>query len=323
MTAEVDVASFEKFNYLLRPSKQVERKLFIEALHELTKVGYDIANYTYLGLGSIYYADFILFHKYLYVRKMICTEMEDIPKRMKFNLPFDFIDLRMRPVSDIFPELDRKTPHLVWLDYDRLLDSSILMDVGSCLQVLCPRSFIIVTVEAEPRLPTRRENSQLSEKDRLIRLVEILNEDLGPHYRGNIDEKLLSHNDLPRLFVSVLREAFKKGVSTRKDLEFYQLFNFRYADGAQMLSYGGLIDCSDADHRLKQSGIYDMSFIKTDTEPIRISVPPLTMREKLWLDQQMPGPLSANELEFELPEDHLKNFTKYYKHYPTYYETLL
>jgi len=29
------VKSYEKFNYALRPSKQVERKLFIEALHYL------------------------------------------------------------------------------------------------------------------------------------------------------------------------------------------------------------------------------------------------------------------------------------------------
>ena len=68
------VRSYEKFNYLLRPSKQVERKLFIEALHRLRAAGYPIYEYTYLGLGSVFYADFILFHKYLYIDKMICAE---------------------------------------------------------------------------------------------------------------------------------------------------------------------------------------------------------------------------------------------------------
>ena len=61
--------SFEKFNYLLRPSKQVERKLLIETMHHLAASGYPIYKYTYVGLGSIYYADFMLFHKYLYINK--------------------------------------------------------------------------------------------------------------------------------------------------------------------------------------------------------------------------------------------------------------
>ena len=64
---ETPLESFSRFNYLLRPSKQVERKLFIEALHRLALGNFRIHEYTYLGFGSPYYADFILFHKYLYI----------------------------------------------------------------------------------------------------------------------------------------------------------------------------------------------------------------------------------------------------------------
>ena len=44
-----DVRSFEKFNYLLRPSKQIERKMIIEALQRLAglNAGYDLADYRY------------------------------------------------------------------------------------------------------------------------------------------------------------------------------------------------------------------------------------------------------------------------------------
>src|SRR6478672_6193590 len=93
--------SFEKFDYLLRPSKQVERKLLIEALHHLVECGYPIYNYTYVGLGSVYYADFVLFHKYLYIDKMICAEWGSINRRMKFNKPFPFVRLVMKPVSEV------------------------------------------------------------------------------------------------------------------------------------------------------------------------------------------------------------------------------
>ena len=77
--------SFEQINYLLRPSKQVERKLFVEMFLKLAQVGYDVPSYTYVGLGSVYFADFLLFNKYLYIDNMICVEHADIPNRMKFN----------------------------------------------------------------------------------------------------------------------------------------------------------------------------------------------------------------------------------------------
>ncbi len=87
------IRSYEKFNYLLRPSKQVERKLFIEALHHLRTAGYPVYDYTYLGLGSVFYADFVLFHKYLYIDRMVCAEKDEIAPRMKFNKPFGFVKL--------------------------------------------------------------------------------------------------------------------------------------------------------------------------------------------------------------------------------------
>ena len=82
MTAGGKARSYEKFNYLLRPSKQVERKLFIETLHRLRDADYPICSYTYVGLGSIFYADFILFHKYLYIDRMICAERDEVERRM-------------------------------------------------------------------------------------------------------------------------------------------------------------------------------------------------------------------------------------------------
>ena len=55
--------SFDKVNYSLRPAKQVERKVLVELLHQVSTAmpGYDVRNYTYVGFGSVYYTDFILF----------------------------------------------------------------------------------------------------------------------------------------------------------------------------------------------------------------------------------------------------------------------
>jgi hypothetical protein len=315
-------ASFTKFNYLLRPSKQVERKLIIEALHRLADGGFRISNYTYLGFGSIYYADFILFHKYLYIDDMICVESEPIPKRMDFNKPFDFIRLEMKKVSYVLPNLDRAKKYVVWLDYDYGLDEDVLQDTAGFLHILSPGSILLVTVDAEPRLPEGEEYEQLSEDDRVKRSLEILRSQFTRYYKPEIKRNLLTPNAFPRFLAEVLRAQFFEEVSKRPGLKFFQLFNFKYADGAQMLSLGGVIGDKVVEAQLRKSGIYNLDFIERGSDPRVISVPPLTIREKQWLDRNLKVRKVA-KVAFELESGMLDNFKKYYRHYPTYYETLI
>src|SRR6266849_1762893 len=202
--SEPDIPSFSRFNYLLRPSKQIERELFIEALHRLSVGGFEIRDYTYLGFGSVYYADFVLFHKYLYIDEMICVEAEDIPKRMEFNKPFDFITLHMKRVSDVLPNLDREKKHIVWLDYDYQLEASVLQDVAGCLQVLAPESIVIVTVDAEPRLD-RGNDDGLTDEQRTDATLARFRVELGKYWYGEIRRNVMSRSGLPRLFADVLR----------------------------------------------------------------------------------------------------------------------
>ena len=87
--------SYEKVNYLFRLKKQIERKLIIETLQSIDPT-IGIKRYHYVGLGSIYFADFILFHKYLNIKKMtsIDDKSED-EERFRFNRPFGFIDFKI------------------------------------------------------------------------------------------------------------------------------------------------------------------------------------------------------------------------------------
>src|SRR5438128_1798782 len=116
-------ASYEKSNYLIRPAKQIERKLLLEGMHKLS-AEFAIRQYRYVGFGSPFYADFMLFHKYLYIDDMICIEHGPIKQRMRFNRPFPRIRLLWGEVAEIVPTLDRDTPHVIWLDYDYALNQS-------------------------------------------------------------------------------------------------------------------------------------------------------------------------------------------------------
>ncbi len=316
-------ASFEKFNYLLRPSKQVERKLFIEALHKLSAVSFRIPEYTYLGFGSIYYADFILFHKYLYIDKMICVESASIPNRMRFNIPFEFIDLHMKKVAQIIPQLNRDEKYIVWLDYEKHLDRDILADTAGLLHVLVPGSVLIVTVDADPRLLEEQEADEECRERQIQNLLATFKAELGKYYAGELRRNVISRTGLPKLFANILRSQFHEELAKRPGIEFHQLFNFKYADGAQMFSLGGVVGDAEDGRKLTNSGVFELKFVTKGEEPVRISVPPLTVREKQWLEQRLNDSLKPEDLAFELHQDLLENFRLYYRHYPSYHETLV
>ena len=145
--------SFKQFDYLLRPSKQVERKIMIEVLLRLSKAGYDISEYGYLGFGSVYYVDFVMFHKYLFIHDMVCVEWGEVEKRMRFNKPFKFIKLRLGALLSHIPNMRQTKRYLVWLDYDRSLDLEMLQDIDGCLRRMAPQSIFVITVDARPKLP--------------------------------------------------------------------------------------------------------------------------------------------------------------------------
>jgi hypothetical protein len=317
-----NVRSYEKFNYLLRPSKQVERKLFIETLHRLRVAGYPIYEYTYLGLGSVFYADFILFHKYLYIDKMICAERDKIRKRMEFNKPFGFVKLVMKPVSDLVAALERDVRYLVWLDYDTPLAPETLQDVDGFIQVLAPGSILLITVEAEPRIEIEGF-ADLSAEKRDRRVLEFYREEFQPLLLKPIVGSDISKKDLPVLISRILRSQISNSLISRTKMDFHQLFNFLYADGRQMLTLGGIVDVPSAATRLKKGGVFDLEYIRRKEFSETISVPPLTTREKGWIDKNLLSAAGFPGKDLGLDASLLKNYAKFYKYYPTYYETLV
>ena len=86
--------SYEKINYALRPAKSIERKMLCEVFRRLTPLG-KLESYRYIGFGSTYFTDFILFHKSLGINSMISIEKDEGNKdRFNFNLPFRCINLK-------------------------------------------------------------------------------------------------------------------------------------------------------------------------------------------------------------------------------------
>lgn len=317
--------SFKEFHYGLRPSKQVERKIMIEVLLRLLKAGYDISEYTYLGFGSVYYVDFVMFHKYLFMEEMICIEWSNIQNRMKFNKPFKFIKLKFGPLLNYIPAIKRTTKYLVWLDYDRPLDPEILQDIDGCLNRIGRQSVFVITVDARPMLPKwdfDLENKTAAEREALT--VSTYQEWFGAYTANQITLDTISRVHVARLFYEVVSERVRQTVARRDGgLRFIQIFNYTYKDGAPMFTFGGIIGSNEDETHLEGSRLLGHRFVRTQSDSLEISVPPLSIREKYWLDSMLDKNFNSKKLQFELDEELLENYRKFYKEYPTYLETLL
>ena len=49
--------SWRKVPYDLRPAKQAERRMLVDAFMILSQAGFPIRDYQYTGMGSVYFVD--------------------------------------------------------------------------------------------------------------------------------------------------------------------------------------------------------------------------------------------------------------------------
>src|SRR5712692_3968958 len=143
--------SYLKVHYELRPAKQVERRMLIDALQILGESGFPVREYHYMGMGSVYFIDFILFHRILGIGSMTSVEYDKtIEKRIQFNKPFDFVHIEIEAIGDVIPSLSQDQRHLLWLDYDGILSRSRLQDMALASTYLTRGSIFLVTLDIEP-----------------------------------------------------------------------------------------------------------------------------------------------------------------------------
>lgn len=307
--------SYEKVQYDLRPAKQAERRMLIDALQLLNDAGFRIRDYQYTGMGSIHFVDFILLHKYLGISRFLSVEIEEqITKRIEFNKPFRMIETRIGPIGAEIPTLSRDLSHILWLDYDGVISEYMLQDIVLATSVLRNQSLVLVTVDLEPpggRGPKEWRMHFLREAS------EYLDE---PNIAADF-----ARTKLPDICTTIIDRALSRGLQGRTNVEFIPLFNFRYADGHHMLTMGGMIgDESDKRaiqaSRLAQTDYFRSSF---DAKPCHISVPRLTRRERMYLDRFMPCDDGWLPEDFELSPGDVRAYRDVYRFLPAYAELLL
>ena len=313
--------SFDFVNYSLRPNKAVERKIVFVGLQRLSRV-VDLANHKYLGLGSLWFIDYLMAHKLLGISSMTSIERDAIGfRRAEYNRPLGCIEVLKGESTLIIPTLAlEETPSLVWLDYDSSISGPTIDDIGLLIPKCAANSIVIVTINAKKTdLETKDENGVEIDPATSLRAIA------GDHVPNPLPSKRLQPSHYPKLLCEILSSQLQsKTVNSGRSETFIKLFDLAYADGTPMVTVGGILAAPDrvADiHNLVASASWEG--IAADT----ISVPPLTAKEKMALDRMMPMSQAPTEkqvskLGFSLKAEQISVYHRYYQYYPVFGEFL-
>lgn len=315
--------SYEKINYSLRPAKAIERKMLCDAFRRLSPFG-KLESYRYVGFGSTYFSDFILFHKSLGIQNMISIEKDKLNEgRFSFNLPYKCINLEFGDSNDVLPDMSWNIRTINWLDYDGTLDLNVLSDINFLVTHVQPGSLITVSINAHPKSFTSSDVSSIAEK-RLNFIKDNVGEDKIPL---GIDGKGLGGWGTAQLYRRIIQNEIEQtlndingGRDEGSHLKYKQLFNFHYSDGAKMLTVGGILYDEGQQHIVEQCAFQDLDFTRTDDDSYIIKVPNLTYREIRHLDSQLPRNVGESLEAKAVPEDDINEYEKIYRYFPNFAE---
>ncbi len=306
--------SYERVNYRLKPAKHVERGMILEALQRL-RVFAPLCRYRYVGFGSTYFADFIVVHRLLGIKKMISIEQDESKRaRFVFNRPFRTVKLIFGHSNAVLPTLAWTTPSIVWLDYDGPLTNAVLTDIDWVCSAAASGSVLIVTVHADPG-PMRPDDKGAR--------IRTLKKHIGPN---NVPNGITTDGHLAdwrlaevgrTVIDSTIRAAVRDRSTRAATMSYKQLFNFHYRDGARMSTVGGILLDDDQRADLERCSFNDLSYVRSDGSACLITVPFLTNREVRSLDRHLPATAAGTSVAM-IPQHDRDAYADIYRFFPTF-----
>jgi hypothetical protein len=313
--------SSDSVNYSVRPNKSVERKLIVEAISRLPPE-LRLEDYRYIGMGAMWFVDFVLFHRFFRIQDMISVEKEN-HARAYFNRPYSCIKVIEGETTALLddgqlPLKDKRS--VAWFDYDGLLSASVLKDIQYVCWNAPVGSILLVTVNANKNFYRKSDGiDKLSVEESMVT-------DFGKLVPSPFPDDGDTRLGFPKLLGKMLRDhAIRTVLAGRKLIEFLPLFDFAYEDGSPMVTVGGIL----CDPRLRAACIGSSAFVLAyvgKAAQYRVEVPPLTFREKHAIDQLLPAlqpPLAENlqkALQFSLTATQIENYCRFYPYYPLFWE---
>jgi hypothetical protein len=312
--------SFTRVNYRLRPAKGVERRMMADAFLRLRPFG-SVESYRYVGMGSVYFADFTLFHTVCGLTNLVSIEDapdESTQARFRFNVPLGSIELKFGHSNIELPKLPWDNVRTIcWLDYDGSLTRSVLTDIRFLAARMAPGSLLAVTVD------TRLDDDDVASNqsnllDRLI--AQIGAEEKVPTHITAAGK--LREPEVKSVLRTIMTQELTDGINERnagtpkaQRITFEQIFNFEYSDKAPMLTIGWMIFDDGLRAQFDQCEFSRLKFTKSGDEPFVIAPPFLTPHEMRELDR-CDSLETYRSSDLPLPSEERKNYEDIRRYWP-------
>lgn len=327
--------SYRITNYALRPAKAIERRMLCAAFARLHRFQ-RIEHYRYIGFGSIYFSDFQLLHRELGITDMLSIE-KDVSARacFRFNRPYKCIRLKFGTSAEVLPTLRWGPRTIFWLDYDDRLNVDILRDIATVCFRATSGSMIVISVNAQPDAePSEEDRARYQEEtgksfDLSDYRLRIAKELVGEKLPAGTTGANLRGLELAKVFREVIHNEIAEQLSirnailpTEERLCYRQLFHFRYKDGAQMLTVGGILYRIAEKRVLEACDFETLRFVRTDAEHCSIKAPCLTPKEIRHLNSQLPTSHSGKLRAPGVPRADVRRYAEVYRYFPMFTEVL-
>lgn len=334
--------SFERFNYLLRTNKHIERKLVFDVLYSASqKTSFE--DHWYLGFGSMWFGDFRLAHRLLGLKKMVSIELPDHAERANFNRPYSGVVVEPGMSGQVLGRLAADTwrdPVVAWMDYDGRLDDDVVKDIRFILDHACPSSTLVVTINGARN--TYRTKNAKAREETSVGVVEsyLGSPSIGPKYEPKPNNSGvfvdLSEDAFPEFLCDALLTFMQHRVIVGarevdgRRLRFVPLFLLHHRDGADMITVGGALVREGESEAWRQCVATHPVLSGADGAPAyrRLDLVPVTIKEKITLDECLPFPdgdaqyiESARTAGLCLADEELRKYRKFYRHFPVFVET--
>jgi hypothetical protein len=126
-----------------------------------------------------------------------------------------------------------------------------------------------------------------------------------------------------RILQNRIRETLRLrslGCPPSESWDMQQIMNFRYADGAEMITLGWLIYRKDDEESLSKCKFKCSPYFKEGDDPLEVITPNLTFREMRALDQFLPDRIDDSD-EVPVKLELKKLYAEVYRLFPAFAET--
>lgn len=319
--------SFRRIDYSLRPAKHAERRMLCDVFRRLTHFQ-PVETYRYVGFGSVWFSDFVLFHRALGIRDMLSIEQAvQSQSRFEANKPFA-INIDFRSSSLVLPELDYDRRQFIWLDYDDPITLDMVNDVAAIARRASSGTVMVVSVQcvrppdvAEADRELTRDPNAPSATDRF---ATRMNADGVARVGSDLEREQLSNWAFGELSRSIFYEEIDRILENRRlatperALSYRRICDFEYEDGAKMTTLALIFHNEEDNDKVDACCFENLEFLNPDGGAVFIPTPKLTPREFRYLESQLPLPDGA-QLDIEhIPVGETRNFAELYRYFPKF-----